>query len=166
MQKTWLGCVESRERVPPDLPFKVYLMGIARRVLIHYFRQHKKDQRVSPQAETPADSRESPIANLAMADEENLLLHALRRLSLDMQLTLELFFWEELSIEDVALVLEIPPGTVKSRLFRAKGLLRDQIDTLEPDAELARSTAANLDHWARSIRRFLDRNTQVEELKR
>jgi DNA-directed RNA polymerase specialized sigma24 family protein len=36
MQKTWLGCVESRERVPADLPFKVYLMGIARRVLIHY----------------------------------------------------------------------------------------------------------------------------------
>ena len=104
-------------------------------------------------------SIESPSANVAMADEEKLLLQALRRLPLDMQLTLELFYWEELSIEDVAQVLEIPPGTVKSRLHRAKGLLREQIDTLDPDPALAESTAANLDHWAKSIRRFLGRGT-------
>jgi RNA polymerase sigma factor (sigma-70 family) len=163
MQKAWLGCVESRERVPAELPFKVYLMGIARRVLIHHYREHKKSQLVGPQDENQADSTPSPSANLAMGDEEKLLLQALRRLPLDMQLTLELFYWEELPLEDVAQVLEIPPGTVKSRLHRARGLLREQIDTLEPDPKLAQSTAANLDHWAKSIRRFLGRSTKVIE---
>jgi DNA-directed RNA polymerase specialized sigma24 family protein len=118
---------------------------------------------VGPPDENQADSAESPSANMAMADEEKLLLQALRRLPLDMQLTLELFYWEELPVEDVAVVLEIPPGTVKSRLHRARGLLREQIDTLEPDPDLAQSTAANLGHWAKSIRRFLGRSTKVVE---
>jgi RNA polymerase sigma-70 factor (ECF subfamily) len=157
MQRTWVGCVESRERVPREVPFKVYLMGIARRVLIHHFREHKRATVARPDDDRSAPSRESPSAALVMVDQEKLLLQALRRLPLDMQLTLELFYWEELSVDDVAAVLEIPPGTVKSRLHRAKGLLRDQIATLDPAPELARSTAADLDHWARSIRRFLGR---------
>ncbi|MCH9686000.1 MAG: sigma-70 family RNA polymerase sigma factor [Deltaproteobacteria bacterium] len=165
MQKAWLGCVESRDRIPPGLPFKVYLMGIARRVLLHYMREHYKALATEPGAEDRRDSGRSPSMTLLMADEEKLLLQALRRLSLDMQLTLELFYWEELSVEDVATVLGIPPGTVKSRLHHAKRLLREQLDTLEPSAALVESTAANLEHWARSIRRFLGRPPTEEGAK-
>ena len=31
IQRTMLGAVESRDRVPENLPFRVYLLGIARR---------------------------------------------------------------------------------------------------------------------------------------
>lgn len=160
MQRTWLGCVESRDRVPDHVPFKVYLLGIARRVLIHHYRSKSKDARTSPADDAgPTDTETpTPTGALAMVDEEKLLLQALRRLPLDMQLTLELFYWESLKIDEVAQVLEIPPGTVKSRLSRAKTLLREQIQELEAPNEVAMSTEANLDKWARSIRRFLDRS--------
>ena len=43
---------------------------------------------------------------------------------------LTLFFLRDLSIDEVAEVLGIPPGTVKSRLFKARRTLRA---VLEPD---------------------------------
>jgi RNA polymerase sigma factor (sigma-70 family) len=42
---------------------------------------------------------------------------------------LTLFYLEELSLADIANALGIPVGTVKSRLFRARTLLRKQILT-------------------------------------
>ena len=163
MQRTWLGCIESRTRVPDEVPFKVYLMGIARRVLLHHFREHQKAARAQHPLREPRDSGHSPSGVMVMAAEEKLLLQALRRLPLDMQLTLELYYWEELSVDHVATVLEVPTGTVKSRLHHARRQLRAQIAAVDPDPELAKSTAANLDRWARSIRRFLGRDSSSSD---
>jgi RNA polymerase sigma-70 factor (ECF subfamily) len=40
---------------------------------------------------------------------------------------LSLFYLEELSLADVAQALAVPVGTVKSRLFRARQLLRQHL---------------------------------------
>ena len=40
---------------------------------------------------------------------------------------LELFYWEELSVEEIAKALEVPPGTVKSRLSRGRMMLKARI---------------------------------------
>jgi RNA polymerase sigma-70 factor (ECF subfamily) len=39
-----------------------------------------------------------------------------------------LFAWADLSYDQLSVVLEIPVGTVRSRLSRVRGLLRDQLD--------------------------------------
>jgi RNA polymerase sigma-70 factor (ECF subfamily) len=49
---------------------------------------------------------------------------ALRRLPAVQREVLTLFFLEDLAIEEIADVVGIPPGTVKSRLFHAKRALR------------------------------------------
>ncbi len=47
--------------------------------------------------------------------------------------TLYLFYLEELGIAEIALVLEVPAGTVKSRLNRARSRLRQRITGEEND---------------------------------
>jgi RNA polymerase sigma factor (sigma-70 family) len=43
-----------------------------------------------------------------------------------------LFAWEELSYPEIALAMDIPVGTVRSRIHRARAQLRDALgDTLE-----------------------------------
>ena len=54
-------------------------------------------------------------------------MRALRRLPLDLQITIELFYWQELPIADIAAVLEIPVGTVKSRVSRARHALMEEM---------------------------------------
>ena len=45
--------------------------------------------------------------------------------------TLLLYVWEELSYEQIAAALDIPVGTVRSRLNRARARLRDASPTSE-----------------------------------
>lgn len=64
--------------------------------------------------------------------EERLdLRSALRDLPEDQRITLELVFFHGLSVAEAAEVLTVAPGTVKSRLHRARGTLRQVLD---PDA--------------------------------
>jgi len=44
---------------------------------------------------------------------------------------LALFYLRELSIEEMSVLLEVPAGTIKSRLFRARQMLRRQFDIEE-----------------------------------
>ena len=80
------------------------------------------------------------------------MLEGLRCLPLDHQIVLELTYWEDMSDRDVADVLDVPHGTVKSRVRRARLALDEHIERLSASpAELA-STRANLEAWARGLR--------------
>ncbi len=56
-------------------------------------------------------------------DQEQ-LQQALDRLSPEFQIVITMFYFEELSYREIAAALELPEGTVMSRLSRAKGHLR------------------------------------------
>ncbi len=49
---------------------------------------------------------------------------ALRSLSIEFQMVLELTYWEDLSGAEIAVVLGVSPHTVRSRLSRARAALR------------------------------------------
>ncbi len=57
--------------------------------------------------------------------------HALSRISLAHREVLTLYFLEDLSLEDMAEVLDTPVGTVKSRLYYAKRALRAVLEREE-----------------------------------
>ena len=54
-------------------------------------------------------------------------------------------------------MLEIPPGTVKSRLFRGRELLRGHLEELASSPQLLESTLGGLDRWARSLKDAIPR---------
>jgi len=58
------------------------------------------------------------------------LLDALAGLKARDRDVLVLVAWEELSYDEVAAALDIPPGTVRSRLNRARRTLRDLLDDI------------------------------------
>jgi RNA polymerase sigma-70 factor (ECF subfamily) len=157
IQRTMLGAVESRDRVPDGLPFRVYLLGIARRSLADWYRKGARSVRGREMALRRAvePSVESPSRLIVADEEQRILLAALRRLDLDLQIIVELFYWEELNTEQIASVLEIPRGTVKSRLRRARNALEKEIEAIAATPELFQSTVHNLKKWAAGLRESL-----------
>ncbi|MCM1441394.1 MAG: sigma-70 family RNA polymerase sigma factor, partial [Roseburia sp.] len=56
------------------------------------------------------------------------LWDVLQQLKEEYRLVIVLFYYDELSIRDISDVLEIPAGTVKSRLNRARAKLRTMLE--------------------------------------
>ena len=80
------------------------------------------------------------------------MLQALRQVPLEHQIVLELYYWEDMEASELAEVLEMPEGTVRSRIRRAKQLIEEQLAKLAESDALLESTMSNLDSWARSLR--------------
>lgn len=164
-QRTFLGCVESADAYRGDASFRAFVLGIARKQLLLHFRTRYRREAVFDPAtlslqEVAPPSGGSPSALIAARDEERLLVAALRRLPVDFQIAVELFYWEELPIAEIADVLEVATGTVKSRLGRARDMLRRHVADLASSDALAVATTDDLDRWARSLRRRFEREDE------
>lgn len=126
IQTTMLECVRVKTRVRGDVPFRAFLLGVARNCLLHHFRSRYRDRlEFDSSRSSVADLDPRPSTLAARNAEQAQLLAAMRQIPLDLQVVLELHYWEELGTRELAVALEIPQGTVKSRLRRAREALRE-----------------------------------------
>jgi RNA polymerase sigma factor (sigma-70 family) len=155
IQRTFLACVESRDRFRADSTLKTYVLGIARnQLLMHLRRRHRRELTSSEQLSV-AEVMGSPSRVMVDREEEKLLLQALRQIPIDLQCVVELYYWEQLSVAQMAEILEVPPGTVKSRLHRARDLLRQQLSSMDIPKQLQKTTVEGFERWASSLREAL-----------
>lgn len=160
IQRTFLGCVRARERASAITSFRAYVLGIARLQLLEHFRQQHKDAPAHNVLETSIhELGDSPSQIAAMREEQRMLLAALRKLPLEIQMAVELYYWEQLVEREIAEVLDIPQGTVKSRLFRGRELLRTHLGEMMETPGLLESTVQGLETWAKGVRRSIGRDS-------
>ena len=134
VQETFLACVESRDRLREGGSFRAFIYAVARRRLYRKWRDERRGAGAIDFGLTSVqDLMPSPSTQLRAQEEQRVLLAALRQLPVDLQMALELYYWEGLRAAELATVLDIPEGTVRSRLRRG----REQLSTLiaaEPDS--------------------------------
>jgi RNA polymerase sigma-70 factor (ECF subfamily) len=151
IQSTLLACIEARSRMRASFP--AFLFAVARNILHDYYRRKSgRAGAIDPDQVAIEELGASPSGALAGKREHRVLLEALRRIPLDHQITLELHYWERLSTTDLAEILEVPPSTLKSRLQRARELLKQRIDELQASGERLETTMDDVDAWARRVR--------------
>lgn len=134
-QRAFEACVTGRDRVQGD--FRGYLFGVARRQLFVELKQrHSRGETVTPTDAGIRDVHTSPSGAVARLDEQKIFLVALEGLPSEFRSVIERFYWEEQPITVIAKELGVAPGTVKSRLFRGKALLRERLQQLRAPAEI------------------------------
>jgi RNA polymerase sigma factor (sigma-70 family) len=128
-QDTWLKVLRGIASLREPASLRPWLFGIARRVAMDRLRR----QYAQPfEPDTVLDELASLEADAQLEAELASLESQLDALPPRERETLALFYLRELSIEQIATSLGVPAGTVKSRLFRARQLLRNQFTGERP----------------------------------
>ncbi len=117
-QQTFTAAWQGLATYKGEATLATWLHHIAYHEFTHWLRARRDHVSLDDAADV-ADIRGAP--NLEMIG----LPGALNTLPSDLRVTFCLYYLQELSISEVATVLEIPDGTVKSRLSAARGRLRE-----------------------------------------
>lgn len=154
-QATFETLCSKRDDFRGDSTLRTFLFGIARWKLVRHFENkrsaHERFEPLEHSVHDPALER-SITSLFAARDREVLLVQALRSLPLDDQILLELKDYEGLTARQLAQAMEIPAGTVASRLRRARERLRAATERLAERPDLVEETISNLDACMRAIR--------------
>ncbi|MBX7079211.1 MAG: sigma-70 family RNA polymerase sigma factor [Nannocystaceae bacterium] len=102
--------------------FKSWILGMAYNVLREQLRSARRE-RIDFTSMSLVDLGSSPVSVVARQRVHQVLLDALRRIPIELQAALELHYWERMSVQEIADTLEIPLGTAKTRLRRARELV-------------------------------------------
>ena len=106
--------------------FGTWLYGVARNVCRHHVRQSAGRSRLhdgGADVDDFCDDAPGPLQRLAGSDESAQLLVYIARLPEEQRMALMLRAWEGLSYDEIAAVMEVPKGTVRSRLHNARQAL-------------------------------------------
>ncbi|MFV8749487.1 RNA polymerase sigma factor [Nannocystaceae bacterium ST9] len=153
VQRTFVACVEGRDRFAAQASFRAYLFGIAHNLVREHYRGRWRRETPVDFAEcSVADLGEGPSTLFARKREQRVLLEALQRIPLDQQVILQLRYWEQFSNADLARFLDISVSAVAGRLRRARELLQAAIRRIDASPDILISTLRDLDEWAGSLR--------------
>ncbi|MFY0537492.1 RNA polymerase sigma factor [Nannocystis pusilla] len=118
MQEVWVAVLSRIDRLREPQCLPQWLYTIARNTLMTHLRgRYAERERAGGEAPEPVDE-DDPLGRWADAEQ---VYAGLARLPPVDREVLTLCFLDDLSIAEIAEVLSIPPGTVKSRLFKARG---------------------------------------------
>lgn len=114
-QKSWYDIIKGLPRLEDPARFPAWAYKITTHRAMDWLRTGRRRRHL------PLDAIDSP----GVADDDSAeVQEALLQLKESSRLVLVLYYWEQLSIAEIAIVLEIPAGTVKSRLHRARQELK------------------------------------------
>ena len=121
LQETWLKVLKSLGSLRDPRAFPAFLYRTARNAAIARLRRPEFFELDRDAAGVCDDGRPDPIADF---DDAEQIHHALGQLPLLQREALTLYFLQELSLEEMSVLLGVPTGTVKSRLHYAKQAMR------------------------------------------
>lgn len=159
-QETFLKVYRARATYREEEPFLPWFHRILRNTCFSFLRRAKRLERVSLDAGGDEDAGpweivddEPPVSRGAELDELRVqFTEAMADLKPRDREILTLRHEDELSYKEIAEALDIPEGTVMSRLYHARRRLRDQLGALLADVEAERMTAAEKERLARAKR--------------
>lgn len=133
-QQTFLRSFELADRIDTDKNPKAFLFSVA--VSLYKSRAQKLARRnqLAPREDITDEnseilpSTEDVERDVLSREKKSVLSSAVNHLKDPYRMTVLLFYGGGFSLEEVARILHVPLGTVKSRLHKAKELIRKELE--------------------------------------
>jgi RNA polymerase sigma factor (sigma-70 family) len=134
--ETFAVAFRGWDRLDPARPVRPWLYGIAANLVRHHWRNEQRMLRAYARtgADPVLDEDDQTVERADAAIQQRELAAALGELRRDEREILLLHAWAELTDSEVAEALDIPLGTVKSRLSRARDKLRNRLGGVGQEA--------------------------------
>lgn len=131
-QDTFLEAMKKIHTIQFEQNPKSYLLSITIRLWKNQVRKNAWRNRIAPQVTQElhpeiSDLEEDLFQKYTANEEKYALWKALGKLHDHFRIPLLLYYMDELSISDIAKILSIPPGTVKSRLYHGRKQLEKEL---------------------------------------
>ena len=124
----WLGCWRSARSFRGDSRVLTWLLGIAKRqAYVRTRRVRPVECALDDDADQLVDESGDPVGALMAQAGVGEILAALDALDPALAETVRLAWLHELPYAEIALVTDVPVGTVKSRVSRARTLLQEKL---------------------------------------
>ena len=120
-QEAWLAIAGGVRELREPALFRAWAYSIVTRRVADLRRKLSRDERAREQLQSAGQEPSNASPDQAAGES---LRHALQSLPHEDRALLRLFYLDEMSVAETAAALEIPAGTVKSRLFHARRRLR------------------------------------------
>lgn len=128
VQATLVACLKAKDTFRgADSSFRGYLFTVARHELYRYFREKRRAALVDFAVSSVADLATTPGTRIARDQAHRRLLDALRTLPIEQQTLLELYYWEDMEVGQLAQIFDSPPATIRTWLYRARQTLKTQL---------------------------------------
>jgi len=115
-QQTWLGIIKGLRKLRDPANFKAWAYGITTNKSSDWIRKSKADKHISIEQMQEHQHREKKDTGVR---------ELLEKLDIRKKVVLTLYYFEELSVPEISLALNIPQGAVKSRLYNARKELKE-----------------------------------------
>jgi RNA polymerase sigma factor (sigma-70 family) len=151
VQATFMACLNARDQFRGDASFKTYMFAIARNQLYSTLsaRHRGINKRLDYEVSSVAELVTTPGTRLARNEEHRKLVEALRNLPVEQQTLLELHYWQELEIGQLAVIFETSATNIRQRLHRARKALRTLVEKTAPAEVL--ETLESMDAWVKGL---------------
>lgn len=134
-QDTFLKLYEMKETLLIRKSPKSFLMSVS----VNLYRNYKRKRSIRQKIIGAECSLEEAVVDLPARErltEEQILLqekcqiirNEVKKLPDKYKIPILLFYMEELSLKEICQILQLPEGTVKSRIHRAKKILKEKLE--------------------------------------
>jgi RNA polymerase sigma factor (sigma-70 family) len=152
VQATFLACLRAKDQFRRESSFRTYLFTIARNELYRVLRtRQRRDAKLDFELSSIADLVSTPGTRMARNQEHRRLVEALQHLPVEQQTLLELHYWEDMEIAQLAEIFDSPQATIRTRLHRARKALRDRMENTGSAPEKVLETLESMDVWAKGL---------------
>ena len=125
-QEAFLSAWKALPNFRGESQFSTWLYQLTTHAAIDLMRREKRQIAAADITEvSAADPTPSPQQQAEQSEQREIVRDAILQLAPEQREVVVLRFMEELSYEEIGAVLKLPPGTVKSRLNRAKAQLKE-----------------------------------------
>lgn len=139
VQDAFVRAFRSLDLYDPDRPFLAWILSVCRNLCIDHLRRRRFSYSLDGgdgEDEQPiqvADPKARTERRAVDGETRNVIWEALGTLSEEHREVLVLKDMQELEYCEIAQILNVPPGTVASRVYYARRALRDTLEAMGVD---------------------------------